>query len=545
MPLPPVTDLNDPAAQAAEAERQRIASEKAAADKARDDESFMDKSDGSFMGNVAGGIADFGEGAFGAIDDAFSAEHVNDPRPGNWGTGGTPAAGYNASAVQKGAGQQQDANDQGRQALDGLTAEGQKAGNGGIAVANEMFDQAGRAGGRAAPLTNYQPANAYSRLGDKSRDTAEALQRQAGDSRYQEYQLGALNAFARQGPGASAAQAQLAASSDAAQAGALSMARSGRGAGDSASALRDATFSNAATQAQTGQAAAQLRAQEQASYRQQQLQALEAAMGGAGAIRGADAAATQLAQGQRSQDLQAQQQAAAQQQFLTQSQQQQTQINDAQRLGLLNTGLGYLSEGNQTNLGFQSLGQQTNLGYRQMGQGAAIDYAQLGQNALNSQADYELAQQQMVIEAAKANQQADLEKDSGITGMLSSAVGAMFSSDERRKKDVRRLSEAEEHNEILSRALETVGNAPAYSYRYKDPGQPGAKPGRMVGPMAQDLERGPLGDTLVIDTPKGKMVDTGRLSMLNSGAITALNDNDDETERRLEALERALGRKVA
>lgn len=51
----------------------------------------------------------------------------------------------------------------------------------------------------------------------------------------------------------------------------------------------------------------------------------------------------------------------------------------------------------------------------------------------------------------------------------------------------------------------------------------------MVGPMAQDLERGPLGDTLVKDTPQGKMVDTGRLTMVNSSAIA-------EMQRQLEAL---------
>jgi hypothetical protein len=101
-----------------------------------------------------------------------------------------------------------------------------------------------------------------------------------------------------------------------------------------------------------------------------------------------------------------------------------------------------------------------------------------------------------------------------------------------------RLKEIEGREEALSAALETVGNAPAYSYRYKDPHAPGAKPGRMVGPMAQDLERGPLGDSVVDDTPGGKMVNTGRLEMVNSSAITELN-------RKIEALEAALGRKVA
>jgi hypothetical protein len=56
--------------------------------------------------------------------------------------------------------------------------------------------------------------------------------------------------------------------------------------------------------------------------------------------------------------------------------------------------------------------------------------------------------------------------------------------------------------------------------------------------MAQDLERGPLGHTLVKDTPSGKMVDTGRVEMLNASAITELNN-------KVKALEAALGKRAA
>jgi hypothetical protein len=56
--------------------------------------------------------------------------------------------------------------------------------------------------------------------------------------------------------------------------------------------------------------------------------------------------------------------------------------------------------------------------------------------------------------------------------------------------------------------------------------------------MAQDLEKGPLGDSLVMETPQGKMVDTQRLTMVNSSALA-------EQQKQLDALKRALGGKAA
>lgn len=448
---------------------------------------------------------DVGNWASGAIDtvggwlgDLGSAEQVSGPAQGQWGTPGTRADQYANAAGARGA----QLAGQAGQATAGLTAEGQAA------------------AGRAAPTTDYSKADIYSGAGDISRNYAQQYTQNAADSAYQTRQLNALNNFANQAEGPSAAQAQLQAGSDAAQRSAMSMARSGRGAGDSAAALRDASFRNAETQGTVAGQAAQLRAQETDTYRQRQLAALNAAMGGSTALRGSDAQAAQLAQGNRAQDLAAQQQAASQAQFGTQTSLQQTQLNDAARQGLYSTGLGYAQ-----------LGQQGELGY-----------AQLGQNAYNSQADYELQQQQMALDAAKANQSADLEKDSGFIGTLGGLAGgamAMF-SDERLKKDIKA-------EKALARALgkesgggelETLGKAPAYSYRYKDPSMPGTAPGVQRSSMAQDLERGPHGDRVVTDTPRGKMVNYDEVVKLTPGALTELN-------QRLHALERSLGKRSA
>jgi hypothetical protein len=282
-------DLNSPEAQAAvQAEAERKRQQEAAANAPT-----------GVNTPVADTTGDIASGMVNAVDDFFSAEHVNGADDNGWGEAGTAAAGYNAGAVQKGLSDQAASKGTGNNLFAGSAAQGSDALGFAGGEANNLIGQASAVGQRRAPATNWAGADQYASKADSARNTANALVNQAGSSTQQDAQLAALNQFANSGPGASAAQAQLAAAGDSAQRSALSMARSGRGAGDSASALRDATFSNAATQATTGQNMAQLRAQEEATFRQQQLQALDAAMGGAGAIRGADTAAAQVAQGTR------------------------------------------------------------------------------------------------------------------------------------------------------------------------------------------------------------------------------------------------------
>lgn len=485
-------------------QQQQQQAQQAAADRKAASDKLGAKLDAeSPIGTAAENI---GAGAVNAVDDFFSAETVNGPKAGQWGANGTNAAISAAQSNARGAGIQA-----------GALTEGRSAAADAGAVSSNLMGQANTLSHRAAPTTNWAGADKYASQADSSRSTAGGLLNQASDASTQQRQLAALNAFAGAPAGPSAAQSQLAGAGDAAQLSALSMARSGRGAGDSASALRDATFSNAQTQATTGQNLATLRAQEEATRRQQQLAALESAMGGANAIRGADTAVTNTALSGRGLDLQAQAQAADQAKFNTTAAQNQTQMNDAAAAAARNNALGFTSEGNQTNLGFQSMGNQSEL-----------DRAQLGQNALNSQADYELQQQQMALDAAKANQQADLEKDSGISGMIGAAAGAIGLSDERTKK----LKKTES---ALSEALGTIGNAPGYSYEYKNPDAPGAAHGRQVSSMAQDLERGPRGREIVMETPQGKMVDYAAVMKMTPGAITELN-------RKVKALESALGK---
>lgn len=77
--------------------------------------------------------------------------------------------------------------------------------------------------------------------------------------------------------------------------------------------------------------------------------------------------------------------------------------------------------------------------------------------------------------------------------------------------------------------------AEGFRYRYKNPDAPGADEGEHYGPMAQDLERTPAGRSVVRTGPDGtKMVDTGRLSLVNTAAVS-------EQQRRLDEIEALLG----
>lgn len=74
--------------------------------------------------------------------------------------------------------------------------------------------------------------------------------------------------------------------------------------------------------------------------------------------------------------------------------------------------------------------------------------------------------------------------------------------------------------------------AKGYAYNYKDPSAPGAVPGRQVGPMAQDLLKTAAAPA-VHDTRHGLQVDTPRLTMTNTAAIS-------ELQRKIQQLE-AMG----
>jgi hypothetical protein len=80
--------------------------------------------------------------------------------------------------------------------------------------------------------------------------------------------------------------------------------------------------------------------------------------------------------------------------------------------------------------------------------------------------------------------------------------------------------------------------AQGYEYEYRNPNAPGSAPGRHVGPMAQDLEHTAAAGT-VRDTPRGKVVDTEGLTMVNTAALSEQQRKTQEIERELAALQAA------
>lgn len=282
-------------------------------------------------------------------------------------------------------------------------------------------------------LANYDGGNVDSRLGD-------AYDR--------------LNAYATQGPGPSAAEAQLRSAQDQNVANQIALARSGRGAGANANAARQAAFQSADIGQRTAADMATLRANEAAAWRQQQLQALS----GAGNLAGTLESAQQGRQGMEltgltsgaslygNQDqlrLAASQGAASQygnmygaeagatqaaantkQGYLTQATTAQSNAA-AQDAGAFDDFLGGL--GSAANLTAQAGLTRLDAMKSGIASQSAYDQSALGiqENEATRRAGLAGAYMHEQAAASRANQAADLEKDASQAGLISTGFGAI------------------------------------------------------------------------------------------------------------------------
>lgn len=273
----------------------------------------------------------------------------------------------------------------------------------------------------------------------------------------------------------------------------LALARSGRGAGGSAAAMRQAAWNNADINAQTNQAAAQLRAQEQQAQLARQMQALQY-------VGGTDAAMGQY-------------------------------------------GLSAGMQGEMAQRGLNDQRSATLMQGQLASQGMVND--QLARE-MAGMSQYELARTGNLLSADAQSAQLVSGRGNAMIGGVTSLIGGvagMLSSDERGKKDRERL---EADNAALRRtlaalggeeALDTVRAAPGYTYRYRTPSEPGAGEGLHAGPMAQDLERTPLGRSLVTEDAHGrKVVDGGRAGLTALAATSAQQRELDRLEAQVAAL---------
>jgi hypothetical protein len=165
----------------------------------------------------------------------------------------------------------------------------------------------------------------------------------------------------------------------------------------------------------------------------------------------------------------------------------------------------------------QTAGQQ--LGMGAYGQGASNQLgavnAQTG--AAGTQGNIGAQQGQLGTNLISAGQGAAKQGTDAGGGLLS-AIGSLIKSDENAKKDIKAAPDLKE----------TTKKVTPSAFKYKD--DPEEK--EQVGVMAQDLEKTPMASN-VVDTPEGKMVDTGKQEMSNTALIMQLAKKVEELEAKL------------
>lgn len=161
--------------------------------------------------------------------------------------------------------------------------------------------------------------------------------------------------------------------------------------------------------------------------------------------------------------------------------------------------------------------------------GNTLTQAQIDQKARQDAAANALAAQGQTITGSIGSAQAqataaaaDAQRDAAIIGGLSSGIAAL-ASDERKKTDISD-SEAE--------IAEFMSKTKPYQFKYKDPDEAGAAPGKRYGVMAQDLERSKVGKSLVRDTPNGKYIDGPQAIGAILATLSAMNKRIEGMEGR-------------
>lgn len=104
-------------------------------------------------------------------------------------------------------------------------------------------------------------------------------------------------------------------------------------------------------------------------------------------------------------------------------------------------------------------------------------------------------------------------------------------SQRQQRDDDNYYSDRDLKESVQSLSDRIASKTPGYSFHYK-PGVRGEDPGKKnFGIMAQDLEKTPEGASVVKEGPQGKMVDTGKLTLLHQAMMHDLN-------KRLRSLEK-------
>lgn len=291
--------------------------------------------------------------------------------------------------------------------------------------------------GQQAALAGQNRSNAYQ---NQAMGAANGYGGMSADERAQSQgSLARLENFYQQGPGPSAAEAQLRQGADQNMAQQIALARSGRGVGANAAAMRQAQFQNAATGQQMNQQASVLRANEAANWRQQQL--------------GAMGMEQNTLAGMRQQDIGAQGQAYGVAGTMGQQGLGYGQLGaNYQQIGNnaqatfegqgLQGNLGFNQMGTNAQLGFEGMGNQTNLGFYNGSNNARLGFSQLGNQAnqfgetmrnkiLTWQGEQQADAQHIdagSADASAARSQTQSAADSAALGTILNAAGAASKS---------------------------------------------------------------------------------------------------------------------
>jgi hypothetical protein len=310
----------------------------------------------------------------------------------------------------------------------------------------------------------------------------------------------ALASFAADHPaGPSAAEQQLRQGANEQMLQTMALANSGRGAGGSAGAARDAMFANARTAGQVNAQAAELRAREEAARRGEDLSALGAASQAYGAVGDLDASRSAAENAAYQAELARRGQQVDMAQFDAELRQRAQEANDATNLGYLDAELGY--------------------------EGIAQGYGNAGLDAYGMQLDSDTAYNQALLESNRQKREEDQARDSQFWGMVEGAGSLLALSDER-AKDFHGYEDAD---------LSAVGS---HLYTYTDPTELGAAEGEQLSGTAQELERSSA-RRAVREVKGRKVVDIPRLVLVNTSATGKAQRDIKSLRARLEALEAA------
>ena len=337
---------------------------------------------------------------------------------------------------------------------------------------------------------------------DLAGQSAAAQQRQApriavqgGGTQAQQQALGAAVDFTRQAAGPSAAEAQLRMQADRDKRTALALARSARGGPAAvALALRRAQAENAATTAETRGQAGVLRAQETATQRGQNLQAIQ--------IR------ADIANNARAMDIDtAKSQLGAELQTIG--------MNDEQTRSFAALSEQARQDANKARSDAVAQGLNADEAAAAIG----LQYANQAWGMLTADQQAEIQRlgiQAGAVQASNADAAAKRQQVLGFFGSLFAAGGAAIPKSDRRVKTA--ITK-------LRGIAADLRKTPGHEWTYKDPAD---GRGRFTGAMAQDLERTRTFRSAVKTGPGGvKFIDGTRLAMSQQSALHDLQKQVD------------------